>query len=358
MNKKISTVLAGLMISPLSLAVQAQEPVTQTSATNAQLVKQQAETIRTQVAQLQQQAQQLAAQKEQLDKLQALLVQSKQPVSHSEPEHAQALQKKSEQIAKAQENLDQQQDKIEQSKRDLVFRPYKPSYFLPFYYTQMPQQTGVSEELNKRQEIKFQFSFQTPLWENILGSNFSWDFAYTQLSYWQAYAESAFFRETNYEPEMFVRYDFKDEKPFYIDSIRSGFVHQSNGRGGDLERSWNRVYANVNFQFNDHWELQLEPWVRLHGFMESRDYNPDIYDYLGHGQFIIDYKVHGNTFSLISRNNLESGFSKGSTQLSWSFPIYEHLHGYVQLFTGYGQSLIEYNHYTNSAGIGFSFTDW
>ena len=65
-------------------------------------------------------------------------------------------------------------------------------------------------------------------------------------------------------------------------------------------------------------------------------------------------------FSVMSRNNLESGFEKGAVELSWSFPLWgwPYLKGYVQYFNGYGRSLIDYNQHSNVIGVGVSLTDW
>lgn len=87
-------------------------------------------------------------------------------------------------------------------------------------------------------------------------------------------------------------------------------------------------------------------------------YNPNIGKYLGYGRIIISYKRKGQVFSLMSHNFIEGHARYVTGELTWSFPLTNYLKGYVDIFSGYGQSLIEYNHRTNSTGIGIALNDW
>lgn len=212
----------------------------------------------------------------------------------------------------------------------------------------------------KNTESQFQLSFKAPLAVNLFDQDMDIFAAYTARSFWQVYQKdiSSPFRETNHQPEVWL--DFHPNLKFF--GFRStvtslGAAHQSNGRSGNLSRSWNYVFADLAVQ-NGNFLVSVRPWVRIPESSDDDD-NPDLTDYLGHGELRFAYKYKENVFSLMSRNNLESGFSRGAVEVGWSFPIpnYPYLKGYLQYFSGYGESLIDYDRYVNRIGIGLLFSD-
>jgi phospholipase A1 len=245
----------------------------------------------------------------------------------------------------------------ETSDNPSVIGLFRPKYLLPFYHTAAPYRdlyeghTAGGQELSQR-EVKGQLSFQIPLIEGIADLPVDLVGAYTQVFYWQFYVQSAYFRETNYEPEIFVR-----AKCNGWGFVNLGLSHQSNGQGGKMERSWNRLYVDVQFS-NSHLYVSLKPWLVILR-KESIDlYNPDISKYMGSGQVVISYKKDDFIASLLLRNHLESGFRRGTEELSLSFPQMKHFRFYVQAFHGYGLSLAEYDHSTRGIGVGFAVNDW
>ena len=59
------------------------------------------------------------------------------------------------------------------------------------------------------------------------------------------------------------------------------------------------------------------------------------------------------------RHTLKGGDeNRGAVQIDWSFPISGRLRGQFQLFDGYGESLIDYNHRATYVGLGVSLMNW
>lgn len=246
------------------------------------------------------------------------------------------------------------------------FREHKPVYILPFHYSNNPNPLPTTPAPDHsvstpmplgNTDVKYQLSFKTKLWENALGNNGDLWFAYTQQSHWLLYNPqvSSPFRETNYEPELiFTLHTDVDLPGMRWRMLNLGLTHQSNGRGLPLSRSWNRVYAQFGFE-RDNFALLLRPWLRLPESRENDD-NPDITRFMGNGDILLNYRHGENTYSALARYSPST--SQGALQLSWGFPISKTLKGYVQAFSGYGESLIDYNHKQTSLGFGFSLQEW
>lgn len=241
--------------------------------------------------------------------------------------------------------------------------PHKPNYIMPYYYTGSPYNSVYvnntpEDESLKHYEFKYQFSFKVSVWKNTRFLPFKLFIAYTQMSYWQCYDRFAFFRETDYEPELFLSIptNLHLYKNLQWDFISFGAVHQSNGFGNQLERSWNRLYVSAIISGGD-WLFAVRPWFVFHDATYNRQ-NPNMAHYLGYSEIYMVYKMNNQDFSLQARNLIESGGKRCGLTAAWSFPLLPYIKGYVQAFSGYGQSLIEYNHRTNSVGVGIALNDW
>lgn len=234
-------------------------------------------------------------------------------------------------------------------------RAYKANYFLPVSYSYSGDITPTEGHETKNIETEFQVSVRYDFASNIFGLGGLYSFGYTQRSWWQLYAKSAYFRESNYQPELFgIIPTYGVLKNRALKGFKIALIHQSNGRGGESERSWNRVSVSTFFQTGN-LITKLELWYRLPDFV---DYNPDLIDYLGYGQvqFILPYEEH--LFKLTFRPG--ESISRCSTEFTYSYPLpareENDLFLYIKTFNGYGESLIDYNHNVNKISIGVSIS--
>ncbi|MDB4837946.1 phospholipase A [Marinomonas sp.] len=244
-----------------------------------------------------------------------------------------------------------------------VLTPHKPNYFLPIAYTSNPNDRaflGDSDSENLQSvEFKFQLSIKFPMVYDVVGRNSSLWFAYTQQAFWQAYNSdiSAPFRDTNHEPEIFIVTQPKKGlfgiKPSYVSY---GFNHQSNGQSDDLSRSWNRFYVDFVFETEDT-AFSIKPWYRVPE-SASNDDNANIENYFGYGEFNVIHVIDDYSIDIMFRNNLKTSDNKGAVQVGFTFPLWGKSRGYLQYFNGYGQSLLDFDHHTQSLGVGIMLTNW
>ena len=246
----------------------------------------------------------------------------------------------------------------ESTRNPFAITTHRRNYLFPLSYTTNPNRPAFgsisSDNSPNDLEVKFQFSAKVNLVEDLFGDTGDLYFAYTQRSWWQAYNTDASspFRETNYEPEIFLDLD-PDWRLFGWTNTRNRIAlnHLSNGRSAPLSRSWNRAYLESIFQRGD-WAVAIAPHWR---FPESgsTDDNPDIDRYMGYGDVTVARRINGDQeASLMVRGNPSAG--NMGTQIDYSWPFFGNIRGHVQYFYGYGESMIDYDHRNHRLSVGFS----
>lgn len=248
-------------------------------------------------------------------------------------------------------------------------RGYKPIYVLPVFATtnqnnlpSSPNPTNAVHTPLGMQDVegKFQLSLKTKLWQGVFGDVGDLWVSYTQNSYWQVYnaKNSRPFRETDYEPEAMLVFNTNYQVFGWDGRLLSiGLDHQSNGQSDPQSRSWNRVMAQIGFE-RANWTIMFRPWWRIPESAKD-DNNPDISNYMGRADVQIIHEWRGQEFGLMLRDSLRGGSQQhGAARLTWSFPLVGNLRGYMELFKGYGENVLDYNHNATYLGAGISLLDW
>ena len=253
----------------------------------------------------------------------------------------------------------------------LTVREHNPMYLMPVWYNSSPNYApssptrgaALQERFSdqKRIETKMQVSFKSKIAEDLFKSRADLWFGYTQKSDWQIYSQgrrSAPFRNTDYEPEIFITQPVKSRLPWggRLRMLGVGFAHQSNGQSRPESRSWNKVYAMAGMEWG---KLTVIPrvWMRLFDSSGEDNDNPDLTKYLGYGDVKLQYRLNDkHNFSTTLRYNPKSGY--GAAEVAYTFPIKGKLQGVVRGFHGYGESLIDYNHKQSGIGFGLMFNGW
>ena len=274
-------------------------------------------------------------------------------------------------------------------------KPFHENYFLPLSvannrYPRRTESLHPNATLTPLQEkyknysateAEFQISFKKQLSYNFFGWNEYIFVGYTQTVLWQLYEKSSPFREMNYKPEIFLSVpssEYLDDK-YGLKAVRYGYLHESNGQDGYRSRSWNRLHVTWLWQW-DNLFLASRLWYRIPENPKTDNYyngngyepdgsqtdpnqigddNPNIQNYLGYGDLTFHYLYNKNQVSSKFRYNFGAGgTNRGAVEFNWSYPFFhsKNMFWYMKLFSGYGESLIDYDRSVTKTSFGFSFS--
>lgn len=249
-----------------------------------------------------------------------------------------------------------------------VVRTYEPTFVLPAHYSSSIDRSPTSPthplsgetDQYKPLEAKIQISLRTKVLQNLLLPDADLWFAYTQRSMWQVWdsQDSAPFRSTDYQPEALYVIPVPAKLAtlpagWRWDMVQLGLAHQSNGQSDPLSRSWNRLYVGASLA---HGELgiMLRENFRFHEALRDDD-NPDLTHYIGTTEMTLAW-LPGRATAALSWHVYPGNLARGALQADWTYPVHraapQGLRWYLQLFSGYGETLLDYNHRQNTVGLG------
>jgi len=242
---------------------------------------------------------------------------------------------------------------------------YKVNYLLPFGYANKHYLSNGRPVSYQNIEAALQVSLKRKIVSNLFGLHGVYYLAYSHESFWQLYTYSAPFRETDYNPEGFVVFPVDDEQySVKIRSLKFALAHKSNGQPNtknvyvngekmnNLSKSINYIYSTMRMQRDT---LIIDFTVQMPlGTGANLSDNPDIMDYLGYNKIKFTYFYKKSILTLMGRGNPRT--LRGAVEATYSYPLRDETNLYIKFFSGYGESLIDYNHNITKFSVGFSFS--
>ena len=227
-------------------------------------------------------------------------------------------------------------------------------------------------------QVKFQISAKYAL---LYPSNIGLYAGYTQISSWHLYEKSAPFYDSNYSPEVFVRFESKNN---FIDNMEIPFVdyiqvspicHLSNGKSEMDSRSINTYYGQGQFSIGEHYNFGIN--IKIFNYYNTSSKNKDIEVYKGRYEIDTFFKIKSTSVVFLDKEELHfkfGGYSKNDYDAltdknkltktkGWfcveaQFRIITSIIQpklFIQYWNGYGEVLLDYNKKDESIRAGLVF---
>ncbi len=207
-------------------------------------------------------------------------------------------------------------------------------------------------------QTKIQLSFKSALVDEV-----PLYFGYTQIMFWALAEQSKPFTDSTYNPELFYRQRVVNS---VVKSVDFGiFEHRSNGKAEAASRSYNQSYIKLNADYESkYWVTAVS--TKFSYLYETDDTNRDIMAYVSPLEIevrfiqLLNWWVNENEFDVRFHpgGKYAQEWDKGGYEVGWNFrlgklkvvPSF-----YIQYYSGYAESLLNYNEYVHEWRAGFRF---
>jgi len=228
----------------------------------------------------------------------------------------------------------------------------EPMYFL----------VGLERDLSAHIQLSFKYRMFDPESPVVEWLPFlrGLHFGYTQTALWDLASESKPFHDTSYRPSLFYLWDLPSapESPHLV-GVRAGYEHESNGRDGESSRSIDTLFTSVDWRYRlDDGRSYIGFTPKVWGYIDRAE-NSDIYRYRSYGELGVRFGRDDGWLARVRLRRAMGGV--GSTQLDVSYPLGRAIlsdtaaYFHMQMFDGYGETLLDYNQsHGTQFRIGFS----
>lgn len=239
-------------------------------------------------------------------------------------------------------------DLTDSLRHDFDSRPYFSLYKDNYFLVGCP----TNHRPNKyNSDVKFQISIQQRLTKSVLPWHTYLFLMYTQKVFWDVFQTSMPMHEFVFNPGIGITKPLFN-KDRYIGKASLLIEHESNGRDSIFSRSWNRVSLAAN--------IIIDKWLMVHGKIWipiiDGENNRDILRYAGIWQHGVQVTTPDGKFfwdlTLTKRARWKPFSYNVNFEFGWRMWNKANQYFFVQFYSGYGETQIDYKKYRSMLRIG------
>ncbi len=188
-------------------------------------------------------------------------------------------------------------------------------------------------------------------------------FSYSMIALWNIQNESGPFEDINHNPEAFCqnKFGFLEKIQFGYEHLSNGVSNESVGPDGRTNRSRSIHNVNTILKLSLSEKLTISPKV---WWNFAKDENKDIDDFWGNIDLGISYRTNpestperGATKGFVITTKLRGSFSTGKGRIEFDIshpvPVLKNAYWFFQIFSGYGETILDYDNKITAYRFGF-----